>query len=358
MTTTTPNTNTRKTNARPATRRRSTPKITIPAVETNPVLDDVEPLVEEVSIVEELQAIEEVAPEVVAIVEEIQPVGEDLQPVSAVPESTALDEPRLTGQVVTVFSPKGGAGKTVMSTNLAVALNAGGTHRVCLVDLDLEFGDVAITVGLAPSRSMIDGVEQDGRLDQDDRVSALITPWQPGLDCLLAPIDPAGADRISASLVAEVIQSLKVRYDYVVIDTPPHLSEAVLEALDASDYHVLVTTPEIPSVKNLRLTLDVLDLLAYSTVRRAIVLNRFDPKAGLSAEDVGAALGSAVTVIVPASPQVSTSVNTGVPLSLSDQKHPVSLAVREFAVREITGTPVVAAQRSSRFGLKLRMRTS
>jgi pilus assembly protein CpaE len=318
-----------KTNA-PSAVRRSTPKITIPALGTKPALDDAEPMVEPM----------------------VESMLEPMPPVSAEPQS------RVPGLVVTVFSPKGGAGKTVVSTNLAVALNAGGAHRVCLVDLDLQFGDVAITVGLAPSRSMIDAVDQDRSLDGDQRVNALITPWQAGLDCVLAPIDPAGADRISVPLVAEVIASLKARYDYVVIDTPPQLSEVVLEALDASDYHVLVTTPEIPSVKNLRLTLDVLDLLAYTSVRREIVLNRFDPKAGLSPEDAAAAIGSAVTAIIPASPEVSASVNVGVSLSLSDPKHPVSVAVREFADREIARTPFVAGQRSSRFGLKLRMRTS
>jgi MinD-like ATPase involved in chromosome partitioning or flagellar assembly len=188
-----------------------------------------------------------------------------------------LSQPRPAGRVITVFSPKGGTGKTVISTNLAVALNADGISRVCLVDLDLEFGDVAISLGLTPVRSLIDAVDQDESLDEDEQVNALLTSWRRELDCVLAPVSPGEAEKISPALVNSLIKKLRARYDYVVIDTPAQFSEHVLEALDASDHHVLITTPEIPALKNLRLTLDMLDLLAYRNASRAIVLNRGCP---------------------------------------------------------------------------------
>ena len=168
------------------------------------------------------------------------------------------------GEVIVVFSAKGGSGKTLVSTNLALALLS-GPHRVCLVDLDLEFGDAAICLQLAPSRNISDGIDLD--LADEDNLTALLTSHSSGLDCVLAPINPSDAERIPVSLVAELLARLRTRYDYVVVDTPSQFSEHVLEAFDAADHHVLVTTPEIPSLKNTRLTLDMLDLLEYGDRR-------------------------------------------------------------------------------------------
>ncbi len=268
-----------------------------------------------------------------------------------------LELARPIGQVVTVFSPKGGTGKTVMATNVAVALNEDGARRVCLIDLDLEFGDVAISLGLPPTRSLIDAVSPDPKLSEEEQLEALVTPWQPQLDCVLAPVSPGDAEKISTAVVAELIGKLRSRYDYVVIDTPAQFSEQVLEALDASDHHVLITTPEIPALKNLRLTLDMLDLLAYRHAARSIVLNRCDPKSGLSAADAATAIGCEITALVPASPAVSASINAGEPISLREPNHEVSGAIRDFAQRWITGVPETAV-RKSRFGLRLRMRSS
>jgi len=192
-------------------------------------------------------------------------------------------EPRHSARIITVFSAKGGCGKTTVATNLAVALNASGARQVCLVDLDLAFGDVAISLQLTPSRTLIDAVATQIMSDDDERVSALLTPFRPGLDCILAPVEPGDAEKIPATLVSDLLERLRHRYDYVVIDTPSQFSEHVLAALDASHHHVLLTTPEVPALKNLRLTLDMLDLLSYSRDARSIVFNRSDAHGGLSA---------------------------------------------------------------------------
>jgi pilus assembly protein CpaE len=273
-------------------------------------------------------------------------------------EDVLEDGPRLPGQVVVVFSPKGGTGKTVISANLALALSAGGGRRVCLVDLDLEFGDIAISLGLTPSRNLIDAVDQSPSMSEEDQVAALVTSWQLNLDCVLAPVDPGDAERISPALVGSLLRRLKQRYEYVVVDTPAQFSECVLEALDVAEHHVLITTPEIPALKNLRLTLDMLELLSYGQVTRTVVLNRADPKAGLSVEDAANAIKTGINASIPASFDVTASINAGVPLSLSHPEHPVSLAVQALADRAITGTPATVGRRNSRFGLKLRMRTS
>jgi pilus assembly protein CpaE len=259
------------------------------------------------------------------------------------------------GEVVIVFSAKGGTGKTVVSTNLALALNANAARRVCLVDLDLEFGDVAITMQLAPTRGIIDAVEMDLRLVES--VSALITPYAPRLDCILAPVNPGDAELISPAKVRDLIAQLRNRYDYVVIDTPSQFSEHVLEAFDAADHQILVTSPEIPSLKNLRLTLDMLDMLDYNRDSRSVVLNRADPKVGLGVADAEAAIRMTIAAQLPATQAAPASINRGVPLVAGDPQHPFSVAVRSFADAAITNSPVVTTERRRRIGLKLRKRS-
>jgi MinD-like ATPase involved in chromosome partitioning or flagellar assembly len=246
------------------------------------------------------------------------------------------------GQILTVFSAKGGCGKTTLATNLAVVLSASGEDRVCLVDLDLDFGDVAISLRLTPSRTLLDAAElQKAAHAAADPIPlhGLTTPFAPGLDCVLAPAEPGDGDRIPAGLVASLLADLRTHYDYVVVDTPSHFSEHVLAALDATDHYLLVTTPELPSLKNLRLTLDMFDLLGYARDKRLIVFNRSDDQTGLTAADIESTVKSPIAAHVPSSRDVPISINKGVPLAQSNPKHPVSLALRNFvnvAVRQET----------------------
>jgi pilus assembly protein CpaE len=259
------------------------------------------------------------------------------------------------GQVVTVFSAKGGTGKTTISTNLAVALAEGGAYRVCLVDLDLAFGDVAISLQLNPRRTVVDALSLGEELDSA-KVASLVTNYSPGLDCILAPVEPGDAEKIPASLVAEILALLGGMYDYVVIDTPAQFSEHVLVALDASHHHVLITTPEVPALKNLRLTLDMLDLLSYSRNSRLIVFNRSDADVGLSAADVERVVKSPITAHVPSSREVPASINRGTPLTAEQPEHAVSRAIRLFAQEHVIGEPVAEVARRSGRGLRLRRR--
>jgi pilus assembly protein CpaE len=267
--------------------------------------------------------------------------------------------PDHTCQIVTVFSAKGGTGKTTLATNLAVALNASGRRSVCLVDLDLAFGDVAISMHLTPTRTLVDAVGAVG-VFADDRMDALITKYAAGLDCVLAPVEPGEAEKVPSGLVRELLAALRRRYDFVVIDTPSQFSEHVLEALDASQHHVLLTTPEIPALKNLRLTLDMLDLLSYGRDRRAIVLNRSDARGGLTAADIEEAIKSPIVAHIPASHDVPASINRGVPLTALQPDHAVSQAIRELARRALVGEPTIttSGHRFSRRGSKTRTRSA
>jgi len=233
------------------------------------------------------------------------------------------------GKIVTVFSAKGGCGKTTLAINLAVALAKEG-RRVCLVDLDLAFGDVAISVQLSPARTIVDALPMVGHVDTTG-ASSLLTRYRPGLDMLLAPTTPGDAEKIPPPLVRELLTVLKGMYEYVVIDTPAQFSEHVLIAMDASAHHVLLTTPDFPALKNLRVTLDTFDMLSYPADIRSVVLNRSDAKVGLTAEDVARVVRSQIALYVPSSREVPVSINKGTPIVHDNPAHPVSQAIIRFA---------------------------
>jgi pilus assembly protein CpaE len=241
------------------------------------------------------------------------------------------------GKVITVFAPKGGVGKTMVAVNLGVVL-AGSGHRVCVVDLDLASGDVAISVQLDPVRTIVDAVPMTGHLDTTGAAS-LLARYLSGLDMLLAPTTPGDAEKVSHALVTEVLTVLRGMYDYVVVDTSAYLNEHVLAALDASSHHVLVASPDVMSLKNMRVTLDTLDLLSYSPQARSIVLNRADSKVGLSPEDVERVLRCPVVAHIPSSRAVPVSINNGTPITKASPEHPVSQAIVKFAQQQLRGTP-------------------
>jgi pilus assembly protein CpaE len=263
------------------------------------------------------------------------------------PERTGRD-----GKLVTVFAGKGGCGKSTVATNMAVALAAGGARRVCLVDLDLSFGDVAIMLQLVPERSMVDAVSMAGRLDETG-LRSLLTPFAPGVSTLLAPAGPADGERVTRELVGELLAVARRMFDFIVVDSPPFFSDQVLAALDDSDHYVLIATPDIPSLKNLRLTLDMFDLLEYPKDRRIVVLNRADSRVGLTESDIERVIRAPIRIYVPSTKDVPVSINKGVPLMVEAAGHPVSRALRELAEQHIgAGEPVPASARKSKFSLR------
>jgi ATPases involved in chromosome partitioning len=249
------------------------------------------------------------------------------------------------GRIVTVFAAKGGVGKTTVAINLGVALADGTGQRVCVVDLDLSFGDVAISVQLDPARTLVDALPMAGHVDPTGAAS-LLTRYRPGLDMLLAPVTPGDAEKVPPTLVGELLAVLRDMYDYVVIDTPAQFSEHVLIAMDASAHHVLLTTPDTPALKNLRVTLDMLDLLSYPREIRSVVLNRSDSKVGLTLEDVERVVRCPVAAQIPSSRAVPVSINSGTPITVSTAGHPVSQAIIRFARKRLLDMPVAAPRRS------------
>ncbi len=260
------------------------------------------------------------------------------------------------GVVVTVFSAKGGCGKTTLASNLAASLADNGRREVCLVDLDLNFGDVAIVLQLFPAHTLADAVPLLETLDLP-AVMALLTPHSPGLSALVAPVEPGSAETVPASLVTTILQLLREQFAYVVVDTPPAFTDHVLAAFDQSDLIALLATLDIPALKNLKLTLETLDLLNYPRERLRVVLNRADSKVGLALSEVEKTLRVPIALHIPSSRAVPASINRGVPIQLDDPGHPVSIAIREFGEDHVipltrtSGEPIPSTMRADRRGL-------
>ena len=276
-------------------------------------------------------------------VRDVVPVGDDAAMAAACRRSYEVtrrmlappaDEESAPGQIVTVFAAKGGCGKTMLAVNLGVALARLGVRRVCVVDLDLSFGDVAISVQLDPARTILDALPMAGHLDESGAAS-LLTRYQPGLDMLLAPVTPGDAEKIPPRLVGELLAVLRGMYDFVVVDTPAQFNEHVLTAMDVSSQLVLLTTPDVTALKNLRVALDMLDMLSYPRQIRSVVVNRADSKVGLSLDHVRKVVRSEIAAHIPSSRAVPMSVNKGAPIVLDSPGHSVSQSVMKFAQQQL-----------------------
>jgi pilus assembly protein CpaE len=233
-------------------------------------------------------------------------------------------------KVVAVFSPKGGVGKTTIAVNLALALTEKGARRVCLVDLDLAFGDVAITMQLFPTHSIEQAIGSEDTLDVE-MIDQLLTRHQDSLMVLAAPPHPDTRERVTPLLVSRIIRTLRETFDYVVIDTAPAFDEQVLTALDETDHVVLVTTLDVPTLKNVKVAVETFDALHIARENRHLVLNRADDEVGIDADKVEGILGMSVDAQIASSLEIAAATNAGSPVVVSDPEHQMSVAVRGLA---------------------------
>ncbi|MFP5316923.1 MAG: CpaE family protein [Acidimicrobiia bacterium] len=235
------------------------------------------------------------------------------------------------GRIVTVVGSKGGAGKTTVATNLATSLAKGAPGRVAIVDLDLQFGDVASAISVNPASTMAEAARANGKLTRT-ALKVFLEPHA-GFYALCAPLFPADADDIAPTTVGHVLDLLALEFDYVVVDTAAGLDEAALAAIERSSDLVLVCATDVPSVRSMRKALDALDLLGMTTAARHLVLNRSDAKVGLARRDIEATIGLPVHVLVPSSRSVTISMNQGTPVAESDPRSPVGKAFGQLASR-------------------------
>ncbi|MCR1781672.1 AAA family ATPase [Nocardioides carbamazepini] len=247
---------------------------------------------------------------------------------------------RQLGRVVTVFSPKGGVGKTTSSVNLALALTDRGARKVCLVDLDLAFGDVAITMQLFPTHSIEQAVGSEDSIDLA-MLEGLLTRHQDTLTVLAAPSHPDVRERVTPLLISRILRALRDGFDYIVVDTSPSFDDATLTALDETDECVIVATLDVPTLKNVKVALETMDMLSIARGHRHLLLNRADDQVGISVEKVESILGMPVSAQVATAVDIAAATNAGTPIVSHKPGHPASLAYAQLAA-SLTGEPIPA----------------
>ncbi len=250
------------------------------------------------------------------LVETIARVSATLPGVNLPSSAHPRHEDELRGRMTTVFSTKGGAGKSVIATNVAVSLAKQSERPVVLVDADLQFGDVSVMLKLAPHRTVVDAVGAIDKLDASMLRSLLVEHEESGLLVLSAPLEPAFADQVEAKQLIEIIDLLRTMAVHVVVDTPAHFNDVVLALIEESDDVLLVAGLDIPSIKNVRIGLQTLRLLNTPMHKIRLVLNRANSKVKLDVAEVERTLQVQAQSRIPSDVSVPQSVNKGEPIVL------------------------------------------
>jgi pilus assembly protein CpaE len=236
------------------------------------------------------------------------------------------------GKIVTVYSPKGGTGCTTLAVNMAIALHNEET-RVVLVDANLQYGDVAMFFNEQGKNTILDIAPRVDELDPDVVEEIMIKHEQSGIHILAAPQRPELAEKISAEQFSKVLNYLRQLYAYIVVDTSSILTDVVLSAIDISDAIILITTQDIPAIKNARLFLDLLQTMGVDREHIVFVMNRFDKRIGITPDRISENLKQKISVVIPLDERiVIPAVNRGLPFMLDNKAQPVAKGV--FALAE------------------------
>jgi pilus assembly protein CpaE len=260
------------------------------------------------------------------------------------PESMAPEPSASKGSVICVLGPKGGIGKTVTCSNMAVALAQQG-ERVVLIDLDLQFGDIALSLGLRPENTLYDLATSGGSLDIE-KIDAYLIRHETGLRVLAAPLRPDQAGSVTPDFLTEVMGVLRSAYNFMIIDTPPAFTPEVIGAIDASTYVCMIGMLDALSLKNTRLGLETLELMGYPADRIRVVLNRANTSVGITGTDVESVLGRSPDVLVPSHRDVARSVNAGEPIVLSQRRSDAARAFSSLAASLMEDGPAGGRRRT------------
>ncbi len=248
----------------------------------------------------------------------------------------------LDGKVITVYSPKGGTGCTTLAVNLAIALHNEDT-RVVIVDANLQFGDVAMFFNEQGKNTILDIAPRVDDLDAETVEEIMLKHEASGIHILAAPQRPEHAEKLSTAQFTKVVTFLRQLYAYVVIDTSSILTDIILGAVDLSDAVVLVTTQDIPAIKNARLFLDLLQTMAVDRDHIVFVMNKFDKRIGITPDRVGDNLKQKIVAVIPLDERVVIpAVNRGVPFMLDQKAQPVSKGI--FALSEAVRSQLAALE--------------
>jgi len=251
--------------------------------------------------------------------------------------------------MICILGPKGGTGKTLVSTNLSVSLALAG-HRTALVDLDLQFGDIGLALGLRPDKTIYDLARSGGSLDAD-KLDAYLVRHSSGVEVLLAPTRPDQASAVTVDLLRDVFTTLRATCDYVVVDTPPGFTPEVISAIDASTDVCVVGMLDSLSLKNTKLGLETLELMGYNPGQISLVLNRADTRVGISLEDVEAVFGRVPEVMIPSDRDIPISVNDGTPIVIRDERSEAARAFEKLAERYMEEEEAKAPAEAPKFAV-------
>lgn len=264
----------------------------------------------------------------------LQPVG-----TTSIPSADGAGEEG-NGQIISIFSPKGGVGRTIILTNLAVAVKKlDKSKRVALVDGSLFFGDIGIVLDVRSNKTVSD---LQGRVDQLDAqlLMDVMMSHPSGVSILLAPPKPEQAELVDADELKRILIEMRRNFDYIFVDTYPSLKdETQLAILDISDYILTVMTLEMPSIKDIRLFLEVAEILEYPRDKIVLLLNRADSKHGLKVENIESTIQHPIAAsIVSSGAAVTLSINRGTPIVLDQPENPFSKGIEALAIRVLDGT--------------------
>ena len=282
-----------------------------------------------------------------------------------VSQGVTVERPQFA-EVFTVASSSGGCGKTFYATNLACYLAAHTKQRVCLVDLDLQFGEVSTALHLRPRFTISDLLSREPVDDDDleEHVTEFLEEHELGFSVLAAPFSPADADMIAPKDVYKVMGALRRQFDYIVVDTPAQLSEIVLAAFDHSTRVLCMVTLDLPSIRNIRVFLTTLEKLRINSDSIGVVLNKVEDDVGIDIGDVQDVLDNKIISILPYSREVMKSINKGRPALVSaagsDIGKKLAGGMQQFVsgdVAPVIGTGPVTAEISAPRGFWRRKKT-
>ena len=274
------------------------------------------------------------------LIEQVAQQEQVAQAIRARIEGRLLEGKR--GTVVLVYSAKGGVGKTTTSLNLATCLTHESDDTAVVLDLDLQFGDVGVATGLADETRSIADLGSDPAAISQETLEKSICQVEKGFDVVLAPATPAEAEKVNAEIVSRTIEQLATLYDWVVVDSPPAFTDEILAAFDHADVQVMVSTPDLPSVKNLSVATTTLKRIGLDNTARCVVINRFDSRAGMDRSELAnaaAAIAETNSVLVlPDQPLVLKSSSLGYVAALGPKGDKVRKMYRELVefVRKVS----------------------
>lgn len=235
------------------------------------------------------------------------------------------------GSIITVFSTKGGIGKTTISTNLAVAIAEKTGKNIVVVDADLHFGDVALFMNLLPQKTIADLANEIEHVKAAS-IDQYLTPFNEHVRVLPAPFRPEQADSVTASHFSTILNLLRQQFQYVIVDTAPVFNETIRTALDAADQVLIVSALDVPTIKNIKLCLEIMESLHYPEDKIKVILNRANSEGGMEAAEVEDILCCKITATLPSEGKVVVpAVNKGIPFVLSHPDTSISESIFELA---------------------------